>query len=225
MLWHKYTLHDLETSYKISEEMFQAEKRKVRIAIIDDEYVDNAADNLRSAGYRDVTPITNIARLDDVESFDLLLIDIKGIGARFLQGTKSAALEGLSMAKEIKRQYPLKKVIVFSAMLNEYEDNFILHDIVDAYFVKDGDISERNRKIDQCIKERIDPVFLWKRNRNLLLEEGVSIHAVAKLESKIVESILRKQSLPELDIIKVIGDVSTIAGMIKSISELVALTL
>ena len=225
MLWHKYTLHDLETSYKISEEMFQAEKRKVRIAIIDDEYVDNAADNLRSAGYRDVTPITNIARLDDVESFDLLLIDIKGIGARFLQGTKSAALEGLSMAKEIKRQYPLKKVIVFSAMLNEYEDNFILHDIVDAYFVKDGDISERNRQIDQCIKERIDPVFLWKRNRSLLLEKGVSIHAVAKLESKIVESILRKQSLPELDIIKVIGDVSAIAGMIKSISELVALTL
>lgn len=225
MLWHRYTLHDLETSYKVSEEAFQAEKRKVRIAIIDDECVDNAADNLRSAGYRDVTPITNISRLNDVEAFDLILIDIKGIGARFLQGTRSAALEGLAMAKEIKRQYPLKKVIVFSAMLNEYEDNFILHDVVDAYFMKDGDISERNRQIDQCIKERIDPVFLWKRNRNLLLEKGVSIHAVAKLESKIVKSILRKQSLPELDIIKVIGDVSAIAGVIKSISELVALTL
>ena len=225
MFWRKYELHDLEISYKISESMLQAEKSKVRIAIVDDEYVDSVADNLKSAGYRDVTPMKNILRLDDVENFDLVLIDIKGIGARFLQGTKSAALEGLSIAREVKRLYPSKKVIVFSAMMKEYEDNFVLHDIVDAYFIKDGDISERNKKIDQCIRERIDPVFLWKKNRALLLEGGVSVHAVAKLESKIVKSILRKQSLPELDIVKVIGDVSAIAGVIKSISELVALTL
>ena len=225
-MWlHKWTIHDLETSYKISDEMLQNEKKRVRIAVIDNEQVDNMVSNLRAAGYGDVSALKNISGLEEVEKYDLILIDVKGIGLKFLRGTKSASLEGLAMAREIKRQYPLKKVVVFSAGLQEYEDNYILHNIVDGSFVKDGDISERNKKIDLCIRQRVDPVYLWKKNRLFLIDQGVSIYDVEKLESKIVRSILKKRALPEIDIERVVGNAVAITGLIKSISELVALTL
>ena len=139
-MWlHKWTIHDLETSYKISDELIQDKKKHARIVVIDNEQVDNMVSNLCAAGYGDVTALKNIMSLEEVEKYDLVLIDVKGIGVKFLKGTKSASLEGLAMAREIKRQYPSKKVIVFSAMLQEWEDNYIIHDIVDGSFVKDGD--------------------------------------------------------------------------------------
>lgn len=225
MLLRKWTIHDLETSYKIDDDVLQDKKKHARIVVIDNEQVDNMVSNLRAAGYGDVTPLKNIASLEEVEKYDLILIDVKGIGLKFLKGTKSVSLEGLAMAREIKRQYPSKKVVVFSAMLQEWEDNYIIHNIVDGSFVKDGDISERNKKIDLCIRQLVDPVCLWKKNRLLLLEQGVPIHDVAKLEDKIVRAILKKRALPEIDIEKVVGNAVAITGLIKSISELVALTL
>ena len=225
-MWpHKWTIHDLETSYKISDAVIQDKKKHARIVVIDNEQVDNMVSNLCAAGYGDVTALKNIVSLEEVEKYDLVLIDVKGIGVKFLKGTKSASLEGLAMAREIKRQYPSKKVIVFSAMLQEWEDNYIIHDIVDGSFVKDGDISERNKKIDLCIRQLVDPVCLWKKSRLFLLEQGVPIHDVAKLESKIVHAILKKRALPEIDIEKVVGNAVAMVGLIKSISELVALTL
>ncbi len=225
MFLRKWILHDLETRYKISDEMFQNEKKKVRIAVIDNEQVDNMANNLRAAGYGDVTPLKNILQFDDIKNFDIILLDIKGIGLKLLKGTTSASQEGLSIAREIKRLYPQKKVIVFSAMLKDYEDHFVLHGIVDAKFVKDGDISERNKTIDACIRDRIDPVCAWKKNRALLLENGVSIYAVAELESEVVRSILKKRAISPATIEKLIGNAVALAKIIASIAELVALAI
>jgi hypothetical protein len=110
-------------------------------------------------------------------------------------------------------------------MMQDYEDNVIVQDIVDDHFVKDGDISERNHKIDVCIRDRIDPAHAWKKNRRLLLDAGVSIHAVASLENKLVQSILKKHALSATKIEKILGNAATIAKIIASIAELVALTM
>ena len=223
--WTTSTINDLRAFYNISEERFHTEKKKVRIAIIDNEQVGTMANNLRAAGYGDVTSMTKISAVEEIEKYDLILIDIKGIGGKCIQGSKSEVLEGLAVAEEIKRQYPDKKVIVFSAMLQEYEYNYILHGIVDAFFVKDEAISERNKKIDECIRQRIDPFYLWNRHRQVLLEQGVSIFDVAKLEDKIVNAIKKKRTLPIDDIENIIGGAVAIAKLVNTIADIVKLAL
>ena len=200
-------------------------RASAKIALIDNEHVNAMADSLRKAGFAKVIPLPNISAMDEIAPYDVVLIDVKGIGGRLLKGSKSATLEGLAVAQEIKRMYPRKKVIVFSAMLNEYEDHYILHGVVDDMFSKDEDVTIRNKKIDRCIYDRIDPVKTWKEYRVKLLCEGVSIYKVAELENEYVSAILNRRQISVADVEKIIGTTATIVEIIKGIVEIVGIAI
>lgn len=222
-MFRKACIEDLAKVYKISEKRMREERGNVKIVLIDNEHVNAAADSLKKAGYVNVTPLPNLTAIEEVAPFDIVLIDVKGIGARYLKGSRSASLEGIAVAREIKRLYPLKKVIVFSAMLNEYKDHFVLHGVVDDVFAKDEDITVRNQKIDRCIRERIDPVEQWKRYRIALLENGVSIYKVAGLENEYVDAIMGRKTVSENDVKKIIGTTTTLVEIVKGIVEIIGI--
>jgi hypothetical protein len=79
---------------------------------VDDDTTFNVVKIIKQAGWPNVKIVKDIKDLNcvDVTESDIFFIDIQGVG-RALQ----FADEGLGLALQIKRKYPAKKVVIYSA--------------------------------------------------------------------------------------------------------------
>lgn len=97
---------------RISEEPAQKASKDFRILFIDDDTRFRAVKIISKAGWPNVRIVKDIAHLNspDVLDTDIFFIDIQGVGKAM-----QFADEGLGLASAIKKKYPLKKVVIYSA--------------------------------------------------------------------------------------------------------------
>lgn len=87
-------------------------KKSTTILFIDDDRTFKIVDILKKMGWMNTKLIKDINSLSDhnVVAADILFIDIQGVG-KLLQEKD----EGLGLALAIKRRYPTKKIVIYSA--------------------------------------------------------------------------------------------------------------
>jgi len=167
-------------------------RMRAKILVVDDDPKCRIHENLRKYGYSNVALERDIARFSDISDYNLILCDINGVGENLSNG-KQLKYKGLSVAEEIKKLYPLIKVISYSAEKATYEGNYIAERIVDDFFDKDEDPTSRNALIDNQIKSCFSPVDAWNNFRMTALVQGASIHEIAELETYFVKCVQKKQ--------------------------------
>ena len=215
----KKTIQDLNVNTVVSEERMKSLRKQVDILVVDDDVQGRLDESLRNCGYESVTIMRDVERIQDVERFPLILIDILGIGTRLNANGAPLEFEGLSLAEDIKRMYPTKKVIVFSATLQQYASNYILKTVVDGSFEKSPKIDARNNIIDACLRDVVDPKSNWVKFRKRLLDADVPITEVASLESYYVKRI---NGHKELDRNKILSFFKNVQVCVEIINELLA---
>lgn len=156
-------------------------KRATRVIVIDDKDVPQVP-ILRDRGY-DIKQISDIEDINMLGSYDIVFVDIKGIGKKF-----KSPLEGAYVAKKTKEAFPYKKVILFTG--SQYEDKY--NDALkrcDGYIVKDSGVDAWEDELQRWIGEASDPIVQWKILRGRLLESDVNIMTVYDLEQQYIRAL------------------------------------
>jgi hypothetical protein len=156
-------------------------RRHFPIAIIDDEeFVHFSA--LTKHGFV-LQQLGDIADISAVAAYPVVSCDIKGVGASF-----GSPLEGAHLIAEVKKRFPDKYVIAYSAGAFGPEYKRAL-DFSDVFLRRGASIDEWTECLDIAIRRVGDPVEYWKRIRMLLLTHEVSTFEVFLLEDAFITSI------------------------------------
>ncbi len=167
--------------------LVKPKRNEVPIVVIDDEQIPYLED-IRYHGFN-ITHLKDIDQIESVKGFEIVLCDIRGIGKKF-----KSKYEGAHMISEIKKIFPYKIVIAYTAYTFDPNYNKFFN-IADDVFKKDIDRDEWIERLDNAIKMAINPISKWSKIRNFLQEQNVSSVDIIKLENEYVEMILQKRNV------------------------------
>lgn len=180
----QYKLSDIAEVTALQQFNSSELRGKIDILIIDDEEF-AAEQYLLKNGFR-ITHKTDVDTIRDVESYAVILCDIRGVGKKL-----GSAKEGAFIIKEIKARYPNKQVIAYTGSSYDPVYNDYMK-FADNIISKGLPVDDWISVIDQQIKNAVDPHYQWECLRKYLLNCGVSTAYVAKLEDKYVKAIKNK---------------------------------
>lgn len=105
------------------EEIYDIMKKSVNILFIDDDKRFKVVKLLKDAGWKNTKTVIDIKSLDDdlVRHARIYFVDIHGVGKKL-----QCPNEGLDLALMLKKKYPEKKVVIYSAD----KKNDIFHDVI-----------------------------------------------------------------------------------------------
>lgn len=101
-----------ESTNSVAQNFIEKNKLKTCILFIDDQHKDyKMVSILQKAGWNNTKSIKDITDLDDpkVLEADIIFVDINGVGKKLFND------EGLGLASALKKKYPLKKIVLYSA--------------------------------------------------------------------------------------------------------------
>lgn len=164
---------------------YDATKRNtIPIAVIDDEEF-RYEESLRNHDFN-LRVFKDIEDIKAVQPYAVILCDIKGVGKSF-----HSKFEGAHIISEIKKYYPAKIVIAYSA--HQFDPSYNKYfEMSDYLFKKDIDSDDWVEKLDEALKGAINPIYQWKKIRNYLLENEISLFQILKLEDEYVKTVLSK---------------------------------
>lgn len=135
---------------------------------------------------------SDLENLSDAEAYHIIICDNDGVGK--MLGDKNKG-DGIWLLNKLYREYPDKKYILFSgqdaglhriATIKKAElwskDNLVKYSGTDKGF---------SEEVQRVMNDYADPAKQWEDIRKELLDDGLSIHSVAQLESAYVKSIIK----------------------------------
>lgn len=158
-------------------------RSKIKIAVIDDTPFTPQV-NLQNYGYK-FDLIGDIKKFNEVQEYQLILCDIKGVGA-YLGGSN----EGATIIAELKSRFPEKIVIAYSASTIADAAVRAAKERADTFIAKDVDIEEWITELDKWSTEALDPSKIWLRARKRLIELNIDTKQILLLEDAFVRSVL-----------------------------------
>ena len=182
---HFRQLSDLRTS---SLALNKNKRERVPVLIIDDKPF-NYLESLRNEHFN-LTQHTDIEDVKSVEPYPVVICDILGVGEK-LDKEKGGAY----VVRIIKKEYPFKKVAVYSSGTYDVD---LFSDLQGVKVIKkDPDKDTWRSYIDELIDLATNPIHIWKDIRAYLLQKEVSIIDVAYLEHEYVSLVLAKSTMLE----------------------------
>lgn len=108
------------SSSRLVNSVSQDVKATIHILFIDDEKFDNV-NVLKNAGWLNTKSIKDIKRIDspEIQESDVIFVDINGVGT-----TLFPKEQGLGVATQIKKVFPQKYVVVYSAQPQQLHSSF-----------------------------------------------------------------------------------------------------
>lgn len=165
-------------------------RERVPIVIIDDEEFPYL-DLLRDHKYN-MTKLDDITDIGAVESYPVVLCDIRGVGRSL-----SAQFEGAHVISEVRKRYPHKVIVAYTAQQYDATYNRYL-DHADFNQKKDADSEEWIETLDRALHLATNPATAWMRIRSRLLEMDLPISTVMKLEDQYVKFVQQaRQTFPD----------------------------
>jgi len=197
---------DLNTA---SYQLTKPKRSDVPIVIIDDQHVPYIED-LRYNGFN-VMYINDLDQIESVKGFEIIICDIKGVGKKF-----KSKFEGAHVISEIRRVYPFKIVIGYTAYTLDASYNQYLS-LADDIFKKDIDLDDWISHLDTAIELALNPIYKWKKISNYLLTNSIKTMDLVRLEDEYVRLIQRKIRLDSFPSKKLSNNLSDeTKGIIKS---------
>lgn len=175
-------------------------RKKIEILVIDDQDV-SFLDQVKEHDYS-IKHHKDFYDFNTLEKFSVILCDIQGVGKNL-----NPTSQGAHLVQQIKKMYPFKQVIAFSAASSNMDLMRQLQS-ADELLKKDADLGDWTEALDRCLKRVGDPVKQWSAVRLEMLENGVSTKTVAHLESEFVRSVLAKDQEKFVKAVKSYGSLS-----------------
>lgn len=176
-------LNDLKTKI-VDEKDFK--RHEVPIAIIDDEPFPYTS-AMRKHDFN-VKEIGDIKDINAVQSYSVVLCDIKGVGKSF--GSK---YEGAHVIEEIRRYYPSKILIAYTS--HQFDPTYNkFFQLCDFTLKKDIDSDDWVASLDRAVRMAQDPIAQWQKVRRSLLNYEINILDLVLLEDAFVKKILNIES-------------------------------
>jgi hypothetical protein len=195
------TIYDLKEKHNDSSPL---RRHIVSICIIDDEPF-SYADLLTKHDFN-IRELGDINDIKAVESYDIVLCDIKGVGKSF-----GSHFEGGHIIEEIKKLYPSKVLVAYSGQ--QFDPTFNkFYQLADFSVKKDISSDEWIAKLDDSIKLVKDPVYQWKKIRENIIKLDISAYHLLKLEDEFVNKMMGNiKNFPSKKLLKSLpADVRTI---------------
>lgn len=184
----KYVYTNLKTISSVEEQRIDMRinvpRETIKICVIDDEGFD--INMLYDLGYKNIRKKIQFEGMDEYKDYDIILCDVEGIGINV-----DAEKQGLAVAEQIKNVYPEKIVVLYSG--KNIETFGELPRVLDGYLRKQSSMSELAKSLDTYYKKSIDPINVWKKTRDEMLNNGISTKTIAFVEDRYCRSLLDKK--------------------------------
>lgn len=175
------SVNELNSKSVLEKFSLQELKKKIEILAIDDDGF-SYLELLNNHGFH-ITYKKDITDLKEVEPYDCILCDIRGVG-KFL----GSQYDGAYLVQQIRKNYPSKIIIAYTAeSLAANYQSFMSY--ADDIIEKGAEIERWTASLDKYFMEAVDPIRQWKKVRTALLAANVPSIEVAILESKYVKAI------------------------------------
>ena len=165
------------------------DRSSVHMIIIDDEPFPYT-DVLRMHGFT-IEQFHDLETLDSLSAYDVVLCDVQGVGTKFNQ-----ELQGAYLVKEIRKKYPFKIIISYTAYESDARYTALLKN-ADISIRKGESIDVWVDKLDYAISSVCDIEEQWAKTRNYLLDIKVPLFQVVLLENEIVSRIQKKKGFED----------------------------
>jgi len=156
-------------------------RRNADILIIDDEeftYLDAMRKHKFSVEHK-----KDIESMNDLQPYDIVLCDIRGVG-KFLD----SEFEGAYLISQAKKIYPNKQIIAYTA--SNFDPTYNSYtSVADAYITKGTSIEDWISLLDDRLKACVDPIAQWNKLRTDFLETGMNTVDVAYIEQLYVDAV------------------------------------
>lgn len=132
-----------------SNDEFEKPKQLIKILFIDDDTKFKVVSILKKAGWNHAKSVKDIdsTDCDDAKDADIFFVDIQGVG--IAMGFKD---EGLGLALALKKKYPNKKVVIYSAEQTGVRFHAAFN-MVDYQLAKDADPYEFQNLVEGYSQE------------------------------------------------------------------------
>ena len=217
-------LHTIDDIKKEKKALYKKPKRNLpNICIIDDNEfsVLPTISALNKEGYVNIKHYHDYTNNEDFSKFDVILCDIDGIGINHHEKE-----QGVAIAKDLLKNYPLKKIFLYSGHTYKMYSNDLPPEI--KQIMKQSPPMEVANILDDACSYLWNPISAWKFIENVLKSENISHKNMAYIEHVFVSSILDEYNYFESDsdylesIIKVVSILEFVAKIVLGIIELVS---
>ncbi len=165
-------------------------RKQVKILFIDDGGFDT--EPLSKLGYKDINVEYEFKDMTMFEPYDVIFCDINDVAKNIYP-----VGQGAELASEIKRTYPDKFVIIFSAQ-NQKPSFVKYYEDVDAVIDKVSDQRTFQNVIDRYIAIQNDPIAYWENLEKAMLKQKLNKVYISKLEHFYVCSFIDNKNYVEL---------------------------
>ena len=159
-------------------------RRKVPIAVIDDEGLDASLLRVLQANGFILEQFNDIQTVSQIHRYSVILCDIRGVGLNI-----SPEYQGAGIVSAIRKEYPTKYIITFTGSEIDRKYNAMLQEADDS-IVKDAEKQEWIEKLNEAVKFSLSPVEQWYRLRTYLSSMQLSSRMLMQLESNYVSHLL-----------------------------------
>lgn len=164
-------------------------KRRVQIAVLDDNpFAPKEALLHHRFLITELGP--DIRSLDQVSTYPIIVCDVAGVGRAF-----GSSLEGAHLVNEIRKTYPDKFLIGYTGQTHSVATSNALT-AADKRMAKDESIEAWIQNLEMGLNQVVNPRNRWIRMRRALLERGVELFDVFKLEQAFIKAV--QQRKPEV---------------------------
>ena len=189
-------------------------RKKTKILLVDDES-DDIYQVLKERQY-DVYYKNDMTYAIEAEPFEIVIMDIRGVAQRL-----QSSMEGFTLACDVKKKYPLKKVCCYSGTTNTEITNQLTDKKIDSFFVKDVDIDKICQKIDQLILDYADYNKQWDVLYKEFLSNRISEKDIEKIKQAYYDGFEQGNLIPLNEVI--IGTIKNSTVMLNMTSSILTL--
>lgn len=157
-------------------------RKSVDIVVIDDKPF-SAENNLKNSGFK-ITVLRDILQIVEIADYSIILCDVNGVGVALSEET-----QGAYVIEEIKKTYPEKIVIAYTAGSAVSKLVQRAQSKADGYLRKDASIEDWRDMLDQKIAQLADPIVTWKQLRLRLLSKDIELVDLLELEKVYLKNI------------------------------------
>jgi len=215
-----YTIHDLEKIKSKLDTIDLNNKKLIKILIIDDSGFDS--EPLKSLGYKDVDVFTEFNNMALIEPYDVIFCDINDVAKKMFP-----IGQGAELASVIKKDYPEKYVVIFSAQSHK-NSFFKYYELVDNVIDKTSDYSVFCDEINKYLAIKNNPIMYWENIEKRMLKERINKVEISKMEHYFVLSLLdgKNHFKKDKNIKEIFGEtIEQITPFISLLSSLIELYL
>lgn len=192
----------------------KVDRNNVKICVVDDKGFD--INKVHSLGYIQVERKLRFENIGDFEKYDIILCDIEGVGNEF-----DSVRQGLAVAEQIKSVYPEKIVLIYLG--KNVESYGELPTNIDGVLSKVEATTELVKKLDAYYKESIDPIIVWEKTRQQMIDSGIATKTIAIVEDQYCNSMLEKKDYLQFEECNWMENYEVIEKYIKVLKNVISL--